>query len=202
MPKQISILAVALLCLFASCECERHQCPGYDHDPAPTGGSFRFRNAQTGTALTIEVRNKNLSQSYGKDETVLAFSCQHDCMATAEVNAATTMTVGAPPVSLTLNLVRYYQGKTFSNTRMHYVLNDMAGTFILQPDLQAGHTAEDGTWYADTLREMNTGLKVYPRVLIQTRKATGSSDAIVKTFWDTGGLIGFALANGDVYWSE
>lgn len=202
MSRQTALLAMALLCLLASCECERHQCPGYAYNPVPAGGSFRYRNAQTGASLSVDVRNKRFSEPYGKDETVLAFSCQNDCMATADIDAATIMTIGLPPLSLKLNLTSYYQGSTYSNTRMHYVLNDMESTFIIQPDLQSGHTAEDATWYADTLKEVNTGLKVYPMVLIQTRKTTGSGDAIVKTYWDTNGLIGFKLANGDIYWSE
>ncbi|WP_118975523.1 hypothetical protein [Taibaiella koreensis] len=195
-------LLVALLCLFASCECERYQCPGYSANPVPPGGIFRYRNAQTGTPLSIEVSSKDFSEPYGKNETVLAFSCQNDCMATASVEAATVTTAGAPPISLKLNMASYYEGRTYSNTQLHYLLNDMESAFTLQPELQAGHTGEDGSWYADTLREVNTGLKVYPRVLIQTRKTSGGGDAIVKTYWDTDGLVGFGLANGDTFWRE
>lgn len=202
MPYKLFLLA-ASLCLLASCECKRYRCPGYMSGPEVPEKITYYRNAQTGARLSLETNYKDISAPYGKDETELTFSYrQNDCMATADITAGAT--AGTPAIHLQLNLTSFYVGKTYSSSRLHYILNGMEGTFNIQSGPQPAHVQENQEWYPDTLRDVNTGLAVYPGVLIQTSKsAAGSSDAVVKTYWSNNGrLIGFVLADYTTYWNE
>lgn len=203
MPHKLFLLA-ASLCLLASCECKRYRCPGYAAGPELPEKTTYYRNAQTGARLSLETHARDISDSYGKDETELTFSCrQNDCMATAGITAGAGAAAGTPAIHLQLNLTSFYVGNTYSSSRLHYILNGMESTFNVQSGPQPYHVQEDHEWYPDTLRDVNTGLAVYPGVLIQTRKSGAGSDAAVKTYWSSNGrLIGFVLADNTVYWSE
>lgn len=200
MKKLTGLLPLALLLFLVSCECKRFQCPAFPGNAWIPDNSFTYRSASSADELVFQVVQKDLSNSYGEDETVLSFSCkENDCRATANLQASTTS--GHTNRTLQLHFTNNYQGKTFSNTQLHYTLDEMEGNFTVNPGLQPGRIAATEAWYADSVKSVNTGLTVYPEVLIQTRKATGNATAIVKTYWyNEGKLIGFALENGTAYW--
>jgi hypothetical protein len=200
MKKSTGLSSIVLLLLLYSCECKRYQCPAFPGNAWLPYHNITYRSASSAGELVFQVAQKDLSNSYGEDETVLSFSCkENDCVATASLKAHTAP--GTAGRTLELHFTNNYQGKTFSNTRLHYVLDGMEGGFTVNPGLLQSRTEATEDWYADSIRSVNTGLTVYPEVLIQTRKATGNSGAVVKTYWQAEGkLIGFALDNGQVYW--
>lgn len=199
--KKFAWLLLLPLPLIHSCECERHQCPAFPDNTWLPVSRASYRNASSSSdVIVLNTTQRKLSEQYGKDETVLSFSCQsNDCVATADFQAATT--AGTRNLTLQLHYINDYQGKIQGETRLHYTLNDMEADFIAAPAIHPITTTNIQGWYADSIRSVNTGLTVYPEVLIQTRKPIGNNNAVVKTYWCLRGeLIGFAFEDGTTYW--
>ncbi len=199
MKKITGLLCLASLLLLYSCECKQFQCPAFSGNAWIPNNSFTYRSSTAADEITFQTVQKDLSERYGEDETKLSFfTCREsDCIATARLQAR----AATANRTLQLQFTNNYQKNNFSNTQLAYNLDGMENSLTVNPGVQPSRIEPTETWYADSIKSVNTGLTVYPEVLIQTRKATGNTNDVVKTYWHTGGkLIGFALGNGITYW--
>lgn len=199
------LLLAAILIAGSGCECDKYKCPAFSdqHDQAwlPQNNKIIYRSGSS--VITFSTGTKDLSRAYGEDESVLSFSCkQNDCLASAKVQAGSDAVWGGANLSMAIDITNTFLKKDLMASRLEYTIGDMQAGISIYPQLQASDNAGSYTLYADSVLDINTGTRIYPAVLMQTRKPVGGAK-ILKTYWYEGaGLIGFADSSGTCYWLQ
>lgn len=188
----------------ASCECEKYECPAFsqkdNNNWLPQKETLVFESETSSKNIVVDITSKALSEKYGERETTLAINCNsNDCYATAEIIGNTQSMAGQAQMNLSINVVNTFDENKLVQSTLHYAFGNMNSSFSIQPTLLSnGPLGNDR--YADSIKDMNTGTRIYPNTLIQSIVPNNATE-IIKTYWCEGfGLIGFVDRTGERYW--